>query len=45
MMFILQTESAQHVSFSKFIVTAGEDCTCRVWELDGTELRVIKEHR
>ncbi|XP_057251305.1 uncharacterized protein LOC104894802 isoform X2 [Beta vulgaris subsp. vulgaris] len=27
-----------------FIVTAGEDCTCRVWELDGTELRVIKEH-
>ncbi|XP_021836523.2 uncharacterized protein [Spinacia oleracea] len=27
-----------------FIVTAGEDCSCRVWGLDGKELRVIKEH-
>ncbi|KAL2935082.1 WD repeat-containing protein 6 [Bienertia sinuspersici] len=27
-----------------FIVTAGEDCTCRVWGLDGKELTVIKEH-
>ncbi|XP_057519754.1 uncharacterized protein LOC130800308 isoform X2 [Amaranthus tricolor] len=29
---------------NSFIVTAGEDCTCRVWDLDGKELRVIKEH-
>nr|XP_043621149.1 WD repeat-containing protein 6 [Erigeron canadensis] len=26
------------------IITVGEDCTCRVWGLDGTELGVIKEH-
>ncbi|KAB2052554.1 hypothetical protein ES319_A12G129200v1 [Gossypium barbadense] len=26
------------------IVTAGEDCTCRVWGLDGKQLRMIKEH-
>ncbi|ESQ46931.1 hypothetical protein EUTSA_v10027621mg [Eutrema salsugineum] len=26
------------------IVTAGEDCTCRVWGVDGTPLEVIKEH-
>ncbi|KAM0015733.1 putative transcription factor WD40-like family [Helianthus debilis subsp. tardiflorus] len=26
------------------IVTVGEDCTCRVWGLDGTQLRIIKEH-
>ncbi|KAL1206267.1 Dynein assembly factor with WD repeat domains 1 [Cardamine amara subsp. amara] len=26
------------------IVTAGEDCTCRVWGVDGTQLEVIKEH-
>ncbi|KAH9605132.1 hypothetical protein KSS87_021747 [Heliosperma pusillum] len=26
------------------IVTAGEDCSCRVWGLDGKELRIIKEH-
>ncbi|MBA0620750.1 hypothetical protein Godav_006435 [Gossypium davidsonii] len=26
------------------IVTAGEDCTCRVWGLDGKQLWVIKEH-
>lgn len=28
----------------QFIVTAGEDCTCRVWGVDGTQLEVIKEH-
>lgn len=26
------------------IVTAGEDCSCRVWGLDGKQLQVIKEH-
>ncbi|KAF3504368.1 hypothetical protein F2Q69_00039460 [Brassica cretica] len=26
------------------IVTAGEDCTCRIWGMDGTQLEVIKEH-
>lgn len=26
------------------IITVGEDCTCRVWGLDGTQLRMIKEH-
>ncbi|GKF91219.1 WD repeat-containing protein 6 isoform X1, partial [Tanacetum coccineum] len=26
------------------IVTVGEDCTCSVWGLDGTQLKVIKEH-
>ncbi|KAJ9187931.1 hypothetical protein P3X46_003342 [Hevea brasiliensis] len=26
------------------IVTAGEDCTCRVWRLDGKQLNLIKEH-
>ncbi|XP_021895939.1 WD repeat-containing protein 6 [Carica papaya] len=26
------------------IVTAGEDCTCRVWGLDGKQLKMIKEH-
>ncbi|KAM2685571.1 hypothetical protein FF1_047268 [Malus domestica] len=26
------------------IVTAGEDCTCRVWGLDGKHLQMIKEH-
>ncbi|CAL1398751.1 unnamed protein product [Linum trigynum] len=26
------------------IVTAGEDCTCRVWDLDGKQLKMIKEH-
>ncbi|CAI9300357.1 unnamed protein product [Lactuca saligna] len=26
------------------IITVGEDCTCRVWGLDGTQLRIIKEH-
>ncbi|KAL1816485.1 hypothetical protein DCAR_0520886 [Daucus carota subsp. sativus] len=27
-----------------FIITAGEDCTCRVWGVDGIQLKVIKEH-
>ncbi|KAG8653335.1 hypothetical protein MANES_05G010600v8 [Manihot esculenta] len=26
------------------IVTAGEDCTCRIWGLDGKQLNLIKEH-
>ncbi|GAV64080.1 WD40 domain-containing protein [Cephalotus follicularis] len=26
------------------IVTAGEDCTCRVWGLDGKQLKLIREH-
>ncbi|XP_075641415.1 uncharacterized protein LOC142613103 isoform X1 [Castanea sativa] len=26
------------------IVTAGEDCTCRMWGLDGKQLLMIKEH-
>ncbi|XP_034690714.1 uncharacterized protein LOC117918294 isoform X1 [Vitis riparia] len=26
------------------IVTAGEDCTCRVWGTDGNQLKMIKEH-
>ncbi|KAL8147906.1 hypothetical protein AgCh_005287 [Apium graveolens] len=27
-----------------FIITAGEDCTCRVWGVDGVQLKEIKEH-
>nr|XP_027099999.1 uncharacterized protein LOC113719126 isoform X1 [Coffea arabica]XP_027100006.1 uncharacterized protein LOC113719126 isoform X1 [Coffea arabica] len=30
--------------FDNLIVTAGEDCTCRVWGPDGIQLKVIKEH-
>ncbi|KAH0981980.1 hypothetical protein GBA52_009157 [Prunus armeniaca] len=30
--------------FGSLIVTAGEDCTCRVWGLDGKHLQMIKEH-
>ncbi|KAI0504458.1 hypothetical protein KFK09_015410 [Dendrobium nobile] len=26
------------------IITAGEDCTCRVWDLDGNLLLMFKEH-
>ncbi|KAG6619439.1 uncharacterized protein LOC122317079 isoform X2 [Carya illinoinensis] len=26
------------------IVTVGEDCTCRMWGLDGKQLQMIKEH-
>ncbi|KAF8401230.1 hypothetical protein HHK36_012160 [Tetracentron sinense] len=26
------------------MVTCGEDCTCRVWGMDGNQLKVIKEH-
>ncbi|CAN1236319.1 WD repeat-containing protein 6 [Linum grandiflorum] len=31
-------------TFGSLIVTAGEDCTCRVWDLDGKQLKMIKEH-
>lgn len=30
--------------FENLIVTAGEDCTCRVWGPDGNQLQMIKEH-
>ncbi|XP_059311756.1 LOW QUALITY PROTEIN: uncharacterized protein LOC132063295 [Lycium ferocissimum] len=30
--------------FDSLIITAGEDCTCRVWGMDGTQLTRIKEH-
>ncbi|WCJ22639.1 Transducin family protein / WD-40 repeat family protein [Euphorbia peplus] len=30
--------------FGSLIMTAGEDCTCRVWGLDGKQLKTIKEH-
>ncbi|GFP93621.1 WD repeat-containing protein 6 [Phtheirospermum japonicum] len=30
--------------FDSLIITAGEDCTCRVWDHDGRELNEIKEH-
>ncbi|CAK9145270.1 unnamed protein product [Ilex paraguariensis] len=30
--------------FDSLIITAGEDCTCRLWQLDGTQLRMIKDH-
>ncbi|KAL8544780.1 hypothetical protein ACS0TY_005123 [Phlomoides rotata] len=30
--------------FDSLIITAGEDCTCRVWDHDGRELYQIKEH-
>lgn len=30
--------------FDSLIVTAGEDCTCRLWKLDGKQLQMIKEH-
>ncbi|KAK6118147.1 hypothetical protein DH2020_048131 [Rehmannia glutinosa] len=30
--------------FDSVIITAGEDCTCRVWDHDGRELNKIKEH-
>ncbi|XP_038683982.1 uncharacterized protein LOC119984211 isoform X3 [Tripterygium wilfordii] len=26
------------------VVTAGEDCTCRIWGLDGQQIGMIKEH-
>uniref|UniRef100_A0A2P2JEE0 Uncharacterized protein MANES_05G010600 n=1 Tax=Rhizophora mucronata TaxID=61149 RepID=A0A2P2JEE0_RHIMU len=29
---------------SSLIFTAGEDCTCQVWGLDGRQVKVIKEH-
>ncbi|XP_057790304.1 uncharacterized protein LOC131007161 isoform X2 [Salvia miltiorrhiza] len=30
--------------FESLIITAGEDCTCRVWDHHGRELNEIKEH-
>ncbi|KAK9266700.1 hypothetical protein L1049_007353 [Liquidambar formosana] len=30
--------------FDSLIVTAGEDCTCRVWGLNGDQIKMIKEH-
>ncbi|XP_050919601.1 uncharacterized protein LOC127137158 [Lathyrus oleraceus] len=27
-----------------FIMTVSEDCTCRIWGIDGEQLRVIREH-
>jgi hypothetical protein len=30
--------------FSQLIVTVGEDCTCRMWGLDGKQVQMIKEH-
>ncbi|XP_051118553.1 uncharacterized protein LOC127242882 isoform X2 [Andrographis paniculata] len=30
--------------FDSVIITAGEDCTCRVWDHDGKELTKMKEH-
>ncbi|XP_052189497.1 uncharacterized protein LOC127799469 isoform X2 [Diospyros lotus] len=30
--------------FDSVIVTAGEDCTCRIWGLDGNQLKIIREH-
>ncbi|KAL7200223.1 hypothetical protein ACSBR1_032192 [Camellia fascicularis] len=30
--------------FDSLIVTAGEDCTCRMWGLDGNQLKMIREH-
>jgi hypothetical protein len=29
--------------FSQLIVTVGEDCTCRMWGLDGKQVQMIKE--
>ncbi|CAN1192114.1 Putative SNAP25 homologous protein SNAP30 [Linum perenne] len=33
-----------YCTFGSLIVTAGEDCTCRVWDLEGKQLKMIKEH-
>ncbi|KAL2535206.1 Transducin family protein/WD-40 repeat family protein [Forsythia ovata] len=30
--------------YDSLIITAGEDCTCRVWDHDGRELNMIREH-
>ncbi|PKA51529.1 Dynein assembly factor with WDR repeat domains 1 [Apostasia shenzhenica] len=32
-----------HIS-DTFIITAGEDCSCRVWDVDGNQLLMLKEH-
>ncbi|MQL92620.1 hypothetical protein Taro_025232 [Colocasia esculenta] len=26
------------------VITAGEDCTCRVWDMDGNQIMMVKEH-
>ncbi|KAI4319911.1 hypothetical protein MLD38_033452 [Melastoma candidum] len=30
--------------YDNVIITAGEDCSCRVWGEDGKQLRIMKEH-
>jgi hypothetical protein len=30
--------------FSQLIVTVGEDCTCRMWGLDGKQVQFIIQH-
>ncbi|KAL7244562.1 hypothetical protein ACSBR2_000025 [Camellia fascicularis] len=30
--------------FTQLIVTVGEDCTCRMWGLDGNQLKMLREH-
>ncbi|XP_054801986.1 uncharacterized protein LOC129305854 isoform X2 [Prosopis cineraria] len=30
--------------FDSLIVTASEDCTCRIWGIDGEQLQIIREH-
>ncbi|KAH1079034.1 hypothetical protein AAZX31_19G206700 [Glycine max] len=30
--------------YDNLIVTVSEDCTCRIWGVDGKQLQVIKEH-
>ncbi|XP_022934499.1 uncharacterized protein LOC111441655 isoform X2 [Cucurbita moschata] len=30
--------------YDLLIITAGEDCTCRAWGIDGKQLEAIKEH-
>ncbi|XP_028791484.1 uncharacterized protein LOC114747332 [Neltuma alba] len=30
--------------FDSLIVTASEDCTCRIWGMDGEQLQIIREH-
>ncbi|KAJ3681314.1 hypothetical protein LUZ60_015803 [Juncus effusus] len=32
-----------HISDS-IIITAGEDCTCRVWDKNGNQIMILKEH-
>ncbi|KAK4273317.1 hypothetical protein QN277_021743 [Acacia crassicarpa] len=30
--------------FDSLIVTASEDCSCRIWGMDGEQLQIIREH-